>query len=204
MPNGSQLAGYGFVVAGGWLLNSAYRNRSPIGTLVSIFRDPKNARALLTASPGTLKATLPTAANAAFTTGGSGTGGADGVLAWARQQIGKPYRWGATGPDAFDCSGLVQQAYVNGAGVKLPRTTQFMIGVGQKVAKSDLQLGDLVFPDAGHVQLYSGPGTIIEAPAAGEQVREVKMWGFMTARRVLGTSTTPASTSSSATMGPVV
>jgi hypothetical protein len=115
------------------------------------------------------------------------------AIAFARAQIGKPYRWGAAGPDAYDCSGLVQSAY-KAAGVALPRTTAGMITVGTPVAKADLRPGDLIFPDPGHVQLYSGGGMQIEAAKPGTQLREVPMWGFMTARRVAGdggTATSP-------------
>lgn len=116
------------------------------------------------------------------------TDGAAAVLAYARAQIGKPYEWGSAGPDTFDCSGLVQAAYKDATGVTLPRTTAQLALVGEKVAKADLQPGDLVFPNPGHVQLYSGGGNVVEAPKKGEPVREVPMWGFMTARRVLGTN----------------
>lgn len=188
---GLQLVGYGLIVAGGWLLNSAYRNRAPLATLQKIVKDPASGRSTLQESAGTLGANLPTINSStvtptSYTVGSSVAGpGAAAVLAWARAQIGKPYKLGATGPDAFDCSGLVQQAYLNGAGIKLPRTTQFMIGVGQKVTRDQLAIGDLVFPDAGHVQLYSGGGNVVEAPRPGKMVREVQMWGFLTARRVI-------------------
>ena len=118
---------------------------------------------------------------------------ADIAINFAKAQIGKPYVYGATGPNSYDCSGLVQAAYAAG-GIALPRTTYQMLGVGLSITTSnDLQPGDLVFPDAGHVQLYVGPQTIIEAATTGTNVREVKMWGFMTGRRVAepsGQSTT--------------
>lgn len=116
----------------------------------------------------------------------STTNAADVAIAWARAQIGKPYRLGAAGPDAFDCSGLIQQAY-KAAGVQLPRTTYQMLTVGKTVTKDQLAPGDLVFPTAGHVQLYTGSGNIVEAPKAGDTVVERGMWGFMTARRVTDT-----------------
>lgn len=123
------------------------------------------------------------------------------ALGFARAQLGKPYRWGAAGPDAYDCSGLVQGAY-KAAGVTLPRTTFQQITVGTPVAKANLRPGDLVFPDPGHVQLYSGGGMVIEAAKPGVPVREVPMWGFMTARRVAGDGGT--STSPLPVIGPVV
>lgn len=106
------------------------------------------------------------------------------VVQYARAQIGKPYVWGKDGPDTFDCSGLTRAAYLQ-VGVSLPHFTGTQVLQGHAVAKADLRPGDLVFPNAGHVQLYSGSGNVIEAPRAGLNVREVPMWGFLTARRVL-------------------
>jgi hypothetical protein len=106
------------------------------------------------------------------------------IISWESAQIGKPYQWGAIGPDAYDCSGL-QQAAFNLVGYPLTRTTYTQILQGSSVGIQDLQPGDLIFPDAGHVQLYIGGGEVIEAPYTGSQVRRVKMWGFWQARRYL-------------------
>lgn len=117
------------------------------------------------------------------------------ALSFARAQIGKPYRLGAEGPDAWDCSGLVQKSCEAG-GVNISRTTYTQIFDGHEVKREELQPGDLVFPDSGHVQLYSGNGYIIEAPTWGESVRERTMWGFWRARRVFtgDTTSTPVAT----------
>ncbi|MEW9527892.1 C40 family peptidase [Microbispora sp. NPDC049125] len=90
----------------------------------------------------------------------------------AKSRIGAPYRWGATGPGAFDCSGLVQYAWRK-AGVKLPRTTWSMrSGVKKKVSWNALQPGDLVFTSGGgHVGLYVGHGKMIHSPHSGARVR---------------------------------
>lgn len=77
------------------------------------------------------------------------------------------------------------------AGIVIPRTTWDQINVGRPVAEADLEPGDLVFPDAGHVQLFlgrdaSGDPWIVEAPHTGAQVRVTKLWGFMAARRIVG------------------
>jgi cell wall-associated NlpC family hydrolase len=105
-------------------------------------------------------------------TGASGRGAT--ALAYARKQLGKPYRFAAAGPDAFDCSGLTSKAWA-AAGVTLPRTSQAQIGVGRSVAKSDLQAGDLVFfyssTAPSHVALYVGNGTILHAPRTGKPVQ---------------------------------
>lgn len=113
---------------------------------------------------------------------------ADKAIAFARAQLGKPYRYGFTGPDYYDCSGLVQAAY-RSAGISLPRTSEAMLTVGSAVKESDLLPGDLVFPDSGHVQIYVGNRTVIEAPYSGSVVRQGSMWGFFAGRRV----TTPGS-----------
>lgn len=115
----------------------------------------------------------------------------DSAISYARAQLGDPYRWGATGPEAFDCSGLIKAAYA-AAGVSLPRTTYQQVLVGQAVTRDQLQPGDLVFPNAGHVQLYVGDGKVVEAPYAGAKVREVPMWGFWRARRVSSGGSTAA------------
>ena len=125
---------------------------------------------------------------------------ADEAIAYAESKIGDPYVWGATGPNSFDCSGLVQQAYA-AAGVALGRTTYQQVLEGSPVTQGDLEPGDLVFPDAGHVQLYVGNGEVIEAPYTGADVREVPMWGFWEARRVATPGTAVGGTSTSTTPG---
>ncbi|MCS0600139.1 NlpC/P60 family protein [Streptomyces sp. LP11] len=94
------------------------------------------------------------------------------AVSYAYAKLGSPYVWGATGPDAFDCSGLVQAAY-RSAGVSLPRTTYAQINVGRRVARSALQPGDLVFFYSGisHVGLYVGHGQMIHAPNPSAPVR---------------------------------
>jgi cell wall-associated NlpC family hydrolase len=99
------------------------------------------------------------------------TGRAALAVAFAEAQVGKPYVWGATGPDSYDCSGLVQAAWA-AAGVALPRTTYDQINAGRRVSTADLQPGDLVFYYAGvsHVGMYVGNGEIIHAPHPGASV----------------------------------
>lgn len=102
---------------------------------------------------------------------------ADKVLAFARDQIGKPYVWGATGPSSYDCSGLTQGAW-KAAGVDLPRTTWDQVEVGTRVATADLKPGDLVFfyDDISHVGIYKGDGMMIHAPKPGANVREESIY----------------------------
>jgi peptidoglycan DL-endopeptidase CwlO len=98
---------------------------------------------------------------------------AEKALAFARAQIGKPYVWGATGPDSYDCSGLTQAAW-KAAGVSLPRTTYDQVNAGTTVSLADAQPGDLVFfyADVSHVGIYIGNGMMIHAPKPGAYVRE--------------------------------
>lgn len=113
------------------------------------------------------------------------------AIAFALAQIGKPYVWATAGPNSYDCSGLVYAAFKN-AGYKFNGrpTTYTLIGMGTEVSKADLQPGDLVFPDAGHVQIYLGGGMIVEAPHTGANVRKVPMWGFWRARRLMANDLT--------------
>ncbi|WP_306327431.1 C40 family peptidase [Streptomyces venezuelae] len=94
------------------------------------------------------------------------------AISFARAQLGKPYVWGATGPSAYDCSGLTQAAW-RAAGVSLPRTTYTQINAGPRVSRSQLAPGDLVFFYSGisHVGLYIGGGQMIHAPRPGAPVR---------------------------------
>ncbi|WP_037912479.1 C40 family peptidase [Actinacidiphila yeochonensis] len=105
-------------------------------------------------------------------TSSSDSSAATQAIAFARAQLGKPYVWGATGPDSYDCSGLTQAAY-KAAGVDLPRTTYDQVDVGTRVSESDLQPGDLIFfnSDVSHVGLYIGDGEMIHAPHTGTVVK---------------------------------
>ena len=106
----------------------------------------------------------------------AGSGRGAKALAFARTQIGKPYRFGATGPDAYDCSGLTGAAW-RAAGVTLPRTSQQQFRVGKVVSQSDLQPGDIVFfyKDISHNGLYAGNGMLLDAPRPGKSVRYIKV-----------------------------
>ncbi|MFM9369410.1 NlpC/P60 family protein [Streptomyces sp. Da 82-17] len=94
------------------------------------------------------------------------------AISYAYEAIGSPYVWGASGPNSFDCSGLTQAAY-RSAGVSLPRTTYTQINAGQRVSRSELAPGDLVFFYSGisHVGLYVGNGQMIHAPNPNAPVR---------------------------------
>lgn len=112
---------------------------------------------------------------------------AEAAVAYAYAKLGSPYVWGAAGPNAFDCSGLVQAAY-RSAGISLPRTTYAQIDAGRRVSRSELQPGDLVFFYSGisHVGIYVGNGQIIHAPNPSAPVRlaPVDLMPFAGATRV--------------------
>ena len=95
------------------------------------------------------------------------------AVAFAFAQLGKPYVYGATGPDSYDCSGLVQAAWA-AAGVSLPRTTYDMWSALPQVPMTDLQPGDLIeYNGESHIAIYVGNGMIIDAPHTGAVVEEV-------------------------------
>ncbi|MBU4302509.1 MAG: C40 family peptidase, partial [Actinobacteria bacterium] len=87
------------------------------------------------------------------------------------QHLGKPYVWGATGPNCFDCSGLVCYVYAQ-IGVRLPRVTHSQVRVGREVPARELAPGDLVFfRQNKHVGIYLGGGWYVHAPRAGDVVK---------------------------------
>ncbi|MFC4591106.1 C40 family peptidase [Sphaerisporangium corydalis] len=101
------------------------------------------------------------------------------AVSTAKKQVGDPYRWGATGPGAFDCSGLVLYAWRK-AGVRLPRiaASQFR-SVRKKVSWKNLKPGDLMFfRGLGHVGMYVGHGKMIHSPHSGARVRIDRLSGY--------------------------
>jgi cell wall-associated NlpC family hydrolase len=100
------------------------------------------------------------------------------ALSWAFSELGKPYVWGATGPDTFDCSGLTQFAWQQ-AGVSIPRVADEQDSWTIPVPLSQLLPGDLVFfgkSDIHHVGIYIGNGLMINAPHTGDVVRVSSIW----------------------------
>ncbi|MDQ0774539.1 cell wall-associated NlpC family hydrolase [Streptomyces aurantiacus] len=94
------------------------------------------------------------------------------ALRYAVEQIGKPYEWGAEGPDSYDCSGLTSQAW-DSAGRAIPRTSQEQWAKLPRVELGELRPGDLVvyFPEATHVAMYLGDGRVVQAPRPGAKVK---------------------------------
>jgi cell wall-associated NlpC family hydrolase len=94
------------------------------------------------------------------------------VIQAALSRIGSPYSWGASGPNAFDCSGLVMWSFQQ-AGIALPHSSQALAQGGQAVALDQMQPGDLVtyYSDASHVAIYIGDGMMVNASTYGTPVR---------------------------------
>jgi cell wall-associated NlpC family hydrolase len=125
----------------------------------------KKAQAAAKAAAGTSNSTSTSSSTSTSTKAAK-------AIAFARAQLGKPYVWGATGPNSYDCSGLTQASWA-AAGVSIPRVASAQYSYGTKVSSSDLQPGDLVFFYSGisHVGLYIGNGQMIHAPHTGSVVQ---------------------------------
>jgi cell wall-associated NlpC family hydrolase len=120
----------------------------------------------------------------------AGSGAAQAAVNTALAQVGDPYVWGASGPDSFDCSGLMQYAYA-AAGVSLPHSSGMQSQMGAPVSRSALQPGDLVFfySPVSHVGMYIGNGQMVHAATSGQPVKVVSldsMPGYNSARRIGG------------------
>ncbi|WP_327347434.1 NlpC/P60 family protein [Streptomyces europaeiscabiei] len=116
------------------------------------------------------------ASDAAATYNGPASGRAKAALDFAYAQLGKPYEWGSTGPNSFDCSGLTGASW-RAAGVSLPRTVKQQYDAGRKVARSDLQPGDIIYwyNDNQHNGMYVGNGKAIHAPRTGKNIEIVPL-----------------------------
>ncbi len=101
-----------------------------------------------------------------------GTPAASTVIQAALSRIGSPYSWGGSGPNAFDCSGLVMWSFQQ-AGISLPHSSQALARGGQPVSADQMQPGDLVtyYSDASHVGIYIGDGMMVHASTYGTPVR---------------------------------
>ena len=129
----------------------------------------KQAMAIFTQTGQYPDITIPTA----------NTVGAQALQA-ALSRRGDPYVWGAAGPSAFDCSGLVVWAFAQ-EGIALPHYTGDLWNSGVHVPRADLEPGDLVFffPDISHVGIYLGNDLMVDAPDFGETVHvEPVYWAY--------------------------
>ena len=103
----------------------------------------------------------------------SAGGGNNRAVTLAKSQLGKPYKWGATGPNSFDCSGLIYWV-AKQMGKSIPSTSSEQSRYGQSVSKGNLQPGDFVFfgkSKVHHVGMYVGGGQYIHAPQTGDVVK---------------------------------
>jgi len=122
----------------------------------------------------------------------------EALLRRAMGLLGTPYRWGGTSPDSgFDCSGLVNYVFRTALGIELPRVSRDMASNGEKVDRSAMVAGDLVFfgrrgKRVDHVGIYVGDGQFVHAPRTGRDVTVSRLdtgyWAgrFLQARRVEG------------------
>ncbi|MBC5995869.1 peptidoglycan endopeptidase [Romboutsia ilealis] len=117
------------------------------------------------------------------------------AVALAKKQLGKPYGWGAEGPNSFDCSGLTYYVYKQN-GITLPRASKSQASAGKSVSKSNLKAGDLVFFNTNgkgisHVGIYIGDGKMIHSTKPGDVVKTTSINSsyyknkFVTARRIV-------------------
>jgi cell wall-associated NlpC family hydrolase len=100
---------------------------------------------------------------------------ADLAVATAREQLGKPYRWGAVGPSSFDCSGLTRFAWA-AAGVSLPHSSRGQYASLHGVPLDKMKPGDIIY-SPGHVGVYIGKGKMIHAPQSGKRVEVAPLHG---------------------------
>jgi cell wall-associated NlpC family hydrolase len=140
-------------------------------------------QAIVAASSGTPVHTLVSAVPS-----GPSSSAAQKAVSTALAQVGKPYVWGAAGPNSFDCSGLMQYSW-SAAGVALPHSSSGQSTMGTPVSRSQLQPGDLVFfySPVSHVGMYIGNGQMVHAATSGQPVQVVSldsMPNYNSARRV--------------------
>ena len=149
-------------------MNAAYQKQK---TLLNNLTAAQQAQVAAATVGGSTNSTNVTTAPVAYT--GPTATQADKAVAFAYAQLGKPYVWGATGPDSYDCSGLMYAAWQS-AGITLPRTTTEEWAGLPHIPMSDLQPGDLIlYNGESHVAMYVGNGYIIDAPHTGAVVEKL-------------------------------
>ncbi|MES2211472.1 MAG: LysM peptidoglycan-binding domain-containing C40 family peptidase [Chloroflexota bacterium] len=124
------------------------------------------------------------AAPAKAVTAAASTGSASSVVSFALAQVGKPYVWGAAGPNGFDCSGLIVASYRH-IGITLPHFTGDLLRRGSAVSRGNLRPGDLVFLSSSHVGLAIGGDKVVVAPQPGERVKVQSIYAYYAGRRLL-------------------
>ena len=146
-----------------------------------------------------LQSTKPSSSSSSNNSNTSVSASASAVIAYAKTLLGKPYVWGAQGPNSFDCSGFTYYVFKNKAGIVLPRTSSEQSKYGTYVSWNNLRAGDLVFFDTNganngqvsHVGLYMGNGQMIHASYSQKKIVIANMNtnyyknSFVNGRRVL-------------------
>jgi len=171
---------------------AAKRAKTAIVALRNNLASQKKSLDKLIGQQKTLLAQLTPAQQQTTGPGGSSGGGGGGTtryrgptgtqaekaVAFAYAQLGKPYVFGASGPNSYDCSGLTMASWAS-AGISIPRTSFEQWGSLPHVPISQIQPGDiLVFNGEGHVGLYVGGGMLIDAPHTGLNVEKVALSGW--------------------------
>lgn len=136
---------------------------------------PAQQQAQPTQQASSQAATTQTAKPQASTQSNSST--AQTVVSAAQSQIGTPYVWGATGPNAYDCSGLVQYAYSQ-AGKNVGRTTYQQAGAGKHISVSQAQAGDILMWGDYHDAIYVGNNQYVHAPQPGQNVTQASISSY--------------------------
>lgn len=114
------------------------------------------------------------------------TNGGQAVINEAKNHLGKPYLWAGKGPNVFDCSGFTSYVYRKVAGIEIGSNTYSQIKyAGKEISRAELQPGDLIFTNPGHVGIYIGNNQMIHAPGAGKSVSIGDVHKFWRARRVI-------------------
>jgi cell wall-associated NlpC family hydrolase len=155
---------------------------APLTVVADDQRTPRR-RTMVTRLLALLAVVVAVASLGACTAPRSSTKGAQ-IANLARGHLGAPYAYGAAGPYAFDCSGLVQYTYRQ-AGILLPRTSYGQAGAGRGIAPSAAQPGDVVILGGGsHVGIYMGGGQMIDAPHTGSRVMQRPIYAAYSIRRM--------------------
>jgi cell wall-associated NlpC family hydrolase len=163
--------------------------QTPVGRAAAAPQTPAAPVGQAPAAPAAVQAPvkLVAAAKPAAPAVAAAAGRRGNALSIAMGRLGSPYRWGAAGPGAFDCSGLVYWSYRQ-TGLTLPRSSRAQSQVGAAVSKAALQPGDLVFfyRPVSHVAIYIGGGRVVHASTSGQPVKISNLGDmpFATARRI--------------------
>lgn len=177
------------------MLRRTLRRRVPLAVAAALAGAPAALPGTAVALTDTVPAPTPAQREAQRPGPDAATLSARKVVAAARERIGSGYAMGASGPDAYDCSGLTAAAFAQ-VGIALPHSSFAQYERGEPVERDELRKGDLVFfstagPGASHVGIASGSRTVISATSSGgviEHALDDGYWGsaYVGARRVAG------------------